>query len=246
MIWLVNTDPDQNHRGGKAKCRYDDPQLQGTPPHLGDGPTQSARATQQRTGTPHGPRMRRLEPHIYQYQPRITEVRPCIPRPGRSAPPADSRDPSRPWRAVAAHGRSPDECPRDAGIPTCSKSTSRVNTWRGLRASATRRSNSKGVNEICSPLRVTLWAGTSMSMSAIESISAGSSSLRRRRARNTGDQFLGLNGFADVVVRAGFQPSTTSTVSVFAVSMTIGTPESAQHAADVDAVHAGQHEVQQD
>ena len=38
-----------------------------------------------------------------------------------------------------------------------------------------------------------------------------------------------------------------STVSLFAVSMTIGTPDSAaDRPADVDAVHAGEHEVEQD
>ncbi|SKW95624.1 Uncharacterised protein [Mycobacteroides abscessus subsp. abscessus] len=64
-----------------------------------------------------------------------------------------------------------------------------------MRASATSRSNSSGVSEICSPSRVTLCAGTSMSIPAMFNSSAGSSSFRRSRARMRATSSLGLNGF---------------------------------------------------
>lgn len=70
-----------------------------------------------------------------------------------------------------------------------------MNTWRGLRASATSRSNSNGVNEIGLPSRVTLCAGTSISIGPMDSSSAGSSSVRRSRARTRATSSFGLNGF---------------------------------------------------
>src|SRR6266702_679680 len=59
---------------------------------------------------------------------------------------------------------------------TCSSSTSRVNTCRGLRASATSRSNSSGVRLIGSPSRLTECPATSIEMSPMSSISASAAS----------------------------------------------------------------------
>ena len=60
----------------------------------------------------------RAEDHQRAHVGRITEVRPCIPLLERSAPPAGSPGPSRPWPASAGHARSPNGCPRDGDIPT--------------------------------------------------------------------------------------------------------------------------------
>ena len=73
-----------------------------------------------------------------------------------------------------------------------------MKTWRGLRASATSRSNSSGVSLTSSPSRVTVCAGTSMVIwlpgGPMVSISGAASSPRRSRARIRATSSLGLNG----------------------------------------------------
>ena len=76
---------------------------------------------------------------------------------------------------------------------------------------------------------------------------AGDSSCMAEPGPHASDKLLRLERLDDVVVGPGFQTQHDVDVSLLAVSMMIGMPRfRADSPADVEAAHAGQHEIEQD
>ncbi len=158
---------------------------------------------------------------------RITEVRPCTPLLERSSTTVRfSGSFTVPWPTDAGHAfaASIGGCPVTPylfeHITSKHLARLRANTTNWVEFSVSTRS--------ARHCEVTLCASTSVLRRRWTS-----RQVRRRCGAaaqpHPRNQLLGLERLHDVVVGARLQASTTSTVSVFAVSITIGTPESARN-----------------
>ena len=121
-----------------------------------------------------------------------------------------------------------------------------MNTCHGLRARQTSRSNSSGVRLIGSPSRVTEWPATSMARSPMVSASWSGVVEAADPGPDPGDELLGLERLDDVVVGPGLEADD------HVDGVALGGEHHDRHAglgadllADVDAVLAGQHQVEQ-
>ena len=121
-----------------------------------------------------------------------------------------------------------------------------MKTCHGLRARQTSRSNSSGVRLIGSPARVTAWPATSMARSPMSRVSWAGASKPPDPGPDPGDQLLGLERLDDVVVGAGLEPDDdVDGVALGGQHHDRDAGLGADLLADVDAVLAGQHQVEQ-
>ena len=121
-----------------------------------------------------------------------------------------------------------------------------MKTCHGLRARQTSRSNSSGVRLIDAPLRVTAWPGDVDRQVADRQRLLGGAVVAADPGPDPGDELLGLERLDDVVVGAGLQADHDVD------GVALGGEHDDGYAglradllADVDAVLAGQHQVEQ-